>query len=79
MRRGGSTNGRISPTNTTYSSISNYKTDSYARQNQSDAKPQDTREIARVHYRELSVYLASYLANGAHLYIILWVEDGGLM
>ena len=64
MRRGGSTNGRISPTNTTYSGISNYKTDSYARQNQSDAKPQDTREIARVHYRELRVYLASYLANG---------------
>ncbi|KZV75957.1 hypothetical protein PENSPDRAFT_599275 [Peniophora sp. CONT] len=64
MRRGGSTTGRVSPTNTTYSGISNYKTDSYARQNlNQDAKPQDTREIARAHYRELSVYLASYLAN----------------
>ncbi|KAI0314554.1 hypothetical protein OF83DRAFT_1136191 [Amylostereum chailletii] len=59
MKRGPS--GRAaSPTNTTYSGISNYRTESYK---PTQPQPQDTRQIARVHYLELSKYLASYLAN----------------
>ncbi|KAI0031844.1 hypothetical protein K488DRAFT_78811 [Vararia minispora EC-137] len=64
MRRGGSIGGAraASPTNTTYSGISNYRTESY-RPSQTQSPPQDTRQIARIHYEELSKYLASYLAN----------------
>ncbi|KAH9910663.1 uncharacterized protein BXZ73DRAFT_108666 [Epithele typhae] len=65
MRRAGSTRA-ASPTNTTYSGISNYRTDSYrplldTRSGQ--AANVDPRAVARVHFAELSQYLASYLAK----------------
>ncbi|KAI0042955.1 hypothetical protein FA95DRAFT_1524753 [Auriscalpium vulgare] len=56
----------ISPTNTTYSGISNYRTDSYRplKDRNAPASPAvDPRIIARTHYDELSKYLASYLAK----------------
>lgn len=66
MRRAGSTRA-ASPTNTTYSGISNYRTDSY-RPLPNNAAAQfaapDPRTVARVHFDELSSYLASYLAKG---------------
>ncbi|THH05207.1 hypothetical protein EW146_g9967, partial [Bondarzewia mesenterica] len=53
--------GRASPTNTTYSGISNYRTESY--RPIKDPAPLDPRLIARTHFEELSRYLASYLAK----------------
>lgn len=56
------TSGRsASPTNTTYSGISNYRTESY--RPIKDAAPLDPRLIARTHFEELNRYLASYLAK----------------
>lgn len=52
----------VSPTNTSYSGISNYRTESY--RPIKDATPLDPRLIARTHFEELSRYLASYLAKG---------------
>ena len=65
MRRAGSTRAS-SPTNTTYSGISNYRTDSYKplRDTPSQATLVDPRAVARVHFAELSQYLAAYLAKG---------------
>ncbi|KAI0060487.1 hypothetical protein BV25DRAFT_1827659 [Artomyces pyxidatus] len=61
------TGGRApSPTNTTYSGISNYRTDSYRplKDRAAIASPAlDPRLVARTHYEELSRYLASYLAK----------------
>ncbi|THH29548.1 hypothetical protein EUX98_g4654 [Antrodiella citrinella] len=49
-----------SPTNTTYSGFSNYKTDAY----RGPAPVQsDTRTVAQAHFDELHRYLASYLAR----------------
>ncbi|OJT10034.1 hypothetical protein TRAPUB_13486 [Trametes pubescens] len=65
MRRAGSTRA-ASPTNTTYSGISNYRTDSYRPlPNNSAAQfaAPDPRTVARVHFDELNSYLASYLAK----------------
>ena len=56
-----------SPTNTTYSGISNYKSEAYrplAGSPMSNA-PSDARSVARTHFEELHRYLASYLAKGA--------------
>ena len=70
MRRSGSSalrNMRApSPTNTTYSGISNYKTDSYRPLGASPTvnNATDARSIARTHFEELHRYLASYLAKG---------------
>ncbi|KAL4249268.1 hypothetical protein ABKN59_007261 [Abortiporus biennis] len=53
-----------SPTNTTYSGISNYKSESYRPiNNPPEFPPQDPRVVARTHFEELSRYLASYLAK----------------
>ncbi|TBU23837.1 hypothetical protein BD311DRAFT_48239 [Dichomitus squalens] len=67
MRRAGSTRA-TSPTNTTYSGISNYRTDSYKplmrdAPNKEYTTP-DPRAVARIHFEELSQYLAAYLAKG---------------
>ena len=64
MRRSGASRAP-SPTNTTYSGYSNYRTDSYRPINP-PASPltTDPREVARAHFVELNRYLASYLANG---------------
>ncbi|KZT69736.1 hypothetical protein DAEQUDRAFT_765322 [Daedalea quercina L-15889] len=63
MRRSGASRAP-SPTNTTYSGFSNYRTDSY-RPIKPPAIPisTDPREVARAHFVELNKYLASYLAN----------------
>ncbi|TFY68065.1 hypothetical protein EVJ58_g1220, partial [Rhodofomes roseus] len=63
MRRSGVSRGP-SPTNTTYSGFSNYRTDSYRPINPpSSPLSTDPRDIARAHFLELNKYLASYLAN----------------
>ncbi|KAH9889560.1 hypothetical protein C8Q73DRAFT_766336 [Cubamyces lactineus] len=64
MRRTGSTRAS-SPTNTTYSGISNYRTESYRPlpNNSTNQSSSDPRAIARIHFEELSKYLASYLAK----------------
>ncbi|KAH9846801.1 hypothetical protein C2E23DRAFT_851461 [Lenzites betulinus] len=66
MRRRGSERA-ASPTNTTFSGISNYRTESY-RPLVNASTPQyatnsDPRAVARVHFEELNSYLASYLAK----------------
>ncbi|KAH8087889.1 hypothetical protein BXZ70DRAFT_540058 [Cristinia sonorae] len=50
-----------SPTNTTYSGISNYKSDAY--RGPSAPSPADPRAIAQTHFDELHRYLASYLVR----------------
>lgn len=54
-----------SPTNTTYSGISNYKTESYRPLGAGPTAnvATDARSIARTHFEELHRYLASYLAK----------------
>ncbi|TCD60072.1 component of the polarisome [Steccherinum ochraceum] len=49
-----------SPTNTTYSGISNYKSDAYRNPVPSQSDP---RSIAHTHFDELHRYLASYLVR----------------
>ncbi|CCM03578.1 uncharacterized protein FIBRA_05714 [Fibroporia radiculosa] len=65
MKRSGSS--RVpSPTNTTYSGISNYRTESYRPIRDalpSPFTPTDPYAIARTHFDELSDYLADYLAK----------------
>lgn len=64
MRRSGVSRAP-SPTNTTYSGYSNYRTDSYRPINPPTSPlATDPRDVARSHFVELSRYLASYLANG---------------
>ena len=56
-----------SPTNTSFSGISSYRTDSYKplRDKSSiSSPPLDPLFVARIHYDELSKYLVSYLAKG---------------
>ena len=68
------TSGRsASPTNTTYSGISNYRTESY--RPIKDAAPLDPRLIARTHFEELNRYLASYLAKGISLSLLFIALD----
>lgn len=66
MRRSGSS--RVpSPTNTTYSGISNYRTDSYRPLKDApriSSTLVDAPEVARTHFWELNTYLAAYLAKG---------------
>lgn len=54
-----------SPTNTTYSGISNYRSESYRplRENTPSFPGVDPRAVARTHFDELHRYLASYLAK----------------
>lgn len=73
MRRSGSAAQRSirapSPTNTTYSGISNYKTESYrplGNNNPMPASGSDAKSIARTHFEELHRYLATYLAKGVY-------------
>ncbi|KAG5341528.1 hypothetical protein C0989_009889 [Termitomyces sp. Mn162] len=57
-----------SPTPTAFSGISNYRTDSYRpiRDKNVPAVPQiDFRTVSRIHFDELSRYLAAYLAKAA--------------
>ncbi|EPQ54975.1 hypothetical protein GLOTRDRAFT_76278 [Gloeophyllum trabeum ATCC 11539] len=64
MNRSG-TSRAPSPTGTTFSGISNYRTDSYRpiRDKNVPAMPSmDPRRIANIHFQELSRYLAEYLA-----------------
>lgn len=73
MRRSGSAAQRNirapSPTNTTYSGISNYKSEAYRPLGASPmASPGgDARTVAKSHFEELHRYLASYLAKGEQL------------
>ena len=56
-----------SPTPTSFSGISNYRTDTYKplRDKSSVSTPPiDPYQVARAHYDELSKYLSSYLAKG---------------
>lgn len=55
-----------SPTPTTFSGISNYRTESYRPvkdQGSMPAMPFDPKVVARTHYNELQQYLVSYLAK----------------
>ena len=57
-----------SPTNTTFSGISSYRTEPYRSHRDKSsisASPQESYQVARAHYDELSKYLASYLAKGS--------------
>ena len=72
MRRSGSAAQRIrapSPTNTTYSGFSNYKSEAYRPivQSSMTASSGDSRAVAQTHFDELHRYLASYLAKGSLL------------
>lgn len=69
MKRNQSSGRASSPTPTTLSGISNYRTDSYRpirdQTNVPAVPPPDPKTIARTHYVELSHYLAAYLAKAA--------------
>ena len=68
MKRSGTGPRAPSPTNTTFSGISSYRTDSYKplRDKSSiSSPPLDPQIIARIHFDELSKYLVSYLAKGS--------------
>lgn len=58
-----------SPTYTTFSGISNYRTNTPSYRGPGNPPPApasgDPRAIARTHFEELSKYLAEYLARGA--------------
>jgi hypothetical protein len=61
-----------SPTLTSFSGISSYRTDPYKplRDKASASSPSpDSYHVARTHYDELSKYLSSYLAKGTILAI----------
>lgn len=54
-----------SPSNTTYSGISNYRTESYRPIGKVPAVPSiDSRKIAKTHFDELQKFLGQYLAKG---------------
>jgi protein SPA2 len=56
-----------SPSNTNFSGISNYRSESYRpiREREVPAVPQiDSKKVARVHFDELSQFLSSHLAGG---------------
>ncbi|KAI0292527.1 hypothetical protein BC826DRAFT_1105422 [Russula brevipes] len=65
MKRAGSGVRAPSPTNTTFSGISSYRTESYKPRDKSSvaSPPVDTYQVARTHYDELSKYLVSHLAK----------------
>jgi Spa2 Homology Domain (SHD)-containing protein len=57
-----------SPTLTSFSGISNYRTESYKPLRDKSAVPTppvDSYQVARTHYDELSKYLSAYLAKGS--------------
>ena len=60
--------GRVpSPTNTTYSGISNYRTDQYRPlrdKSRTPSIPIDPKGIAKIHYDEMAAYLENHLAKG---------------
>ena len=70
-----------SPTGTTYSGISNYKSDAYRPLGHAPmpSLSSDTRNIARTHFEELHQYLASYLAKGAYAFPTLLLFQGLIM
>src|SRR6266404_2925930 len=66
MKRTDSVPRAPSPTNTAFSGISTYRTDSYKPlRDKASLPPLDRRLVARNHYDELSKYLVSYLAKGS--------------
>jgi hypothetical protein len=64
-----------SPTNTSYSGISNYRTDSYKPIRDTKGAPAvppiDARIIAKIHYDELSLFLDSHMAKGTCVSLFL--------
>ena len=70
-----------SPTPTAFSAISNYRSEAYCPINSKGSPPAglDSRAVAKIHYEELSRFLASYLAGGKfHLFLRLAVFDFGV-
>ncbi|KAI9449387.1 hypothetical protein F5148DRAFT_1247904 [Russula earlei] len=67
MKKSGSGARAPSPTPTSFSGISSYRTDSYKplrdKSSSISSPPLDSYHVARTHYEELSKYLASYLAK----------------
>lgn len=58
-----------SPSNTTYSGISNYRTDSYRPIGKVPAVPSiDSRKIAKIHFDELQKFLGQHLAKGLDVF-----------
>ena len=53
-----------SPSSTTYSGISNYRTESYQPKQRAPSIPIDPKAIARIHYDEMTAYLDNHLAKG---------------
>ena len=56
-----------SPSNTNFSGISSYRSESYRpiREREVPAVPQiDSKKVAKVHFHELSSFLSSHLARG---------------
>lgn len=65
-----------SPTSTTYSGISNYRTDSYKPLRDTKGAPAvpqiDPRIITKTHFDELNIFLESHMAKGE---LIAFVRD----
>ena len=65
--RGPSTSLAASPTNTSYSGVSNYRTDPFKPISNAKVPPNpliDGRQIIRAHFEELSLFLANHMAKG---------------
>jgi len=61
-----------SPSNTTFSGISNYKSESFRTINRPPAVPAiDARKIARIHFEEIQIFLGE-LAKGCYLSMSRW-------
>jgi hypothetical protein len=61
-----------SPTLTSFSGISSYRTDTYKPlrdKSSTSSPPLESYQVARAHYDELSKYLSSYLAKGSRSFI----------
>lgn len=66
MKRSQSRNRAPSPTPTAFSGISNYKTDSYRPSKDVPPMPgTDLKSVSKIHFDELSKYLAAYLAKAS--------------
>ncbi|CAK5265603.1 unnamed protein product [Mycena citricolor] len=68
MSRVGTRSRQPSPTGTSFSGISNYRTESFRRdrdKNVPPVPPIDYRAVSEVHFNELDRYLAAYLARAA--------------
>jgi Spa2 homology domain (SHD) of GIT len=82
MKRSTTSTRAPSPTNTTFSGISNYRTESYKPlrdKSSTSSPPLEPRLIARIHYEELSKYLVSYLAKGPILFFLITSANPSLI